>query len=79
MKLLAEMPKIAKCLKCLKPFGQEALDRLRYSVNFNKLKRKVGYYFPDFWFRIRQASIVHNKDGAQRLHNFRHFSPPPAD
>ncbi len=27
MKLLAEMPKIAKCLKCLK---------LRYSVDFNK-------------------------------------------
>ncbi len=26
------MPKIAKCLKCLKPFGQEALDRLRYSA-----------------------------------------------
>ena len=36
MKLLAEMPKIAKCLKCLK---------LRYSVDFNKYKCKVGYYF----------------------------------
>jgi hypothetical protein len=33
-KLPKEMPKIAKCLKCLK---------LRYSVDFNKLKREVGY------------------------------------
>ncbi len=32
MKLLVEMPKIAKCLKCLK---------LRYAVDFNKTKCKA--------------------------------------
>jgi hypothetical protein len=66
MKLLEEMPKIAKCLKCLK---------LRYSVDF-KLETQglVLFNFPDFWFPLRQASIVHKKVGAQRHHNFRHFS-----
>ncbi len=66
MKLLIEMPKIAKCLKCLK---------LRYSVDFNKkTQSRVLFYFPYFLISIRQASIVHNKDGAKRHHNFRHFS-----
>ncbi len=31
-----------KCLKCLKPFGQEALDRLRYSIDFINRKKGLG-------------------------------------
>jgi hypothetical protein len=56
IKLPKEMPKVAKCLKCLK---------LRYSVDFNKkTKGRVLFYFPDFWIPIRPESIIHNKDGA---------------
>jgi hypothetical protein len=81
MKLLAEMPKIAKCLKCLKPFGQEALDRLRYSVNFNKLKRKVGYYFPGFSYAKHQSFIIKTERSDSTilgiLAHFRHFPVYP--
>jgi hypothetical protein len=49
MKLLEEMPKITKCLKCLKPFGQEALDRLRYSVDFKlETQDRQLFNFHDF-------------------------------
>jgi hypothetical protein len=54
MNLLKEMPKITKCLKCLK---------LRYSVDFIKLETQgmLLYYFSNFRFCIRQTSTVHNQ------------------
>ncbi len=50
IKLPKEMPKIAKCLKCLK---------LRYSIDFIKRKKQgmLLYSFTDFWFSIRQISV----------------------
>jgi hypothetical protein len=42
MKLLEEMPKITKCLKCLK---------LRYSVDFKlETQDRQLFNFYDFWF-----------------------------
>ncbi len=55
MKLLEEVPKITKCLKCLK---------LRYSVDFKlEIQDWELFNFPDFWFPYL-ASIVYKKDGA---------------
>ncbi len=51
------MPKITKCLKCLK---------LRYSVYFIKLERKNRLYYSEVCFSIHQTSTVHKKDGAPR-------------
>jgi hypothetical protein len=66
IKLPKEMPKIAKCLKCLK---------LMYSIDFIK-KNKQGMYLKplaDFLFLLLIISGVYNKDGAKRHRNFRHF------
>ncbi len=60
------MPKIAKCLKCLK---------LMYSIDFSKKKQGMRWYsFADFMFFILKIPGVYNKDGAKRRYNFRHFS-----
>jgi hypothetical protein len=66
IKFPKEMPKIAKCLKCLK---------LRYSIDFIKRKKQGMrlYSFTDFWFFMLKIPGVYNKDGATRRHNFRHF------
>ena len=62
-----EMPKIAKCLKCLK---------LRYSIDFIRRKKQGRKLYPlaDFLFFMLKRSDVYNKDGAKRPPNFRHFS-----
>jgi hypothetical protein len=66
IKFPKEMPKIAKCLKCLK---------LRYSIDLIKRKKQGMrlYSFTDFWFFMLKIPGVYNKDGAKRRHNFRHF------
>ncbi len=53
------MPKIVKCLKCLK---------LRYSIDFIKRKKQGMrlYSFADFWFFMLKIPGVYNKDGATR-------------
>ena len=73
MKLLAEMPKITKCLKCLKLRSALGGSILNWEL-------KIGNYsiFMIFGFHT-PASLVDKKDGAQRHNHFRHFSPPPAD
>jgi hypothetical protein len=48
--------------------------RTRFSVLNKKKQGQVLIYFPDFWSPIRPESIVHNKDGAKRHHNFSHFN-----
>jgi hypothetical protein len=75
IKLPKVMPKMAKCLKCLKPFGQEALDRLRYSIDFIKRKKQSMQLLPlvDFLFSMLKISDLYNKDGAKRHHNFSAF------
>ena len=70
MKLLAEMPKIAKCLK------------LRYSADFNKYKRSVGYYIifliSGFPYAKRRSFIIKTERSDTIilgiLAHFRHFS-----
>jgi len=61
------MTKIANCLKCLK---------LRYSIDLIRLGSHEMLIdgASDFGFPISESSPVHKKDGAQRHHNFRHFS-----
>jgi hypothetical protein len=55
IKLPQEMPKIAKCLKCLK---------LRYSIYFIKGKKQGMKLYPlaDFLFFMQEISAVYNKD-----------------
>jgi hypothetical protein len=62
-----EMPKIAKCLKCL--------IRRRRTIDIIKRKMKVMCLLPftDFLFFMLKVSDFYNNDGAKRHHNFRHF------
>jgi hypothetical protein len=64
--LLKEMPKVTKCLKCLK---------LRYPIGFIKRKKKsvLLYSLADFWFFMLKVPGDIKKDGAKRHHNFSHF------
>jgi hypothetical protein len=59
IKFAKEMPKIAKCLKCLK---------LRYAIYFIERKKQGMrlYSFTDFWFFRLKIAGVYNKDGATR-------------
>jgi hypothetical protein len=47
-----------------------------YSIDFMKFEThgKLSFHCSDFWPPIRPASTTYKKDGAQRHHNFRHFS-----
>jgi hypothetical protein len=84
MKLLEEMPKITKCLK---PFGQEALDRLRYSVDFKlETQDRQLFNFHDFWFPYAQhRSLIKKTERSDttilgilvRLRRIRHFPVYP--
>jgi len=72
MKLLAEMPKIATCLKCLK---------LRYacgeSILIKKTQAVLLYSLTDVWFLMHKIPGIYIRDGANPAgagHNFRHFS-----
>ncbi len=71
MKLLEEMPKITKCLKCLK---------LRYSVDFKlEIQDWELFNFPDFWFPYAQhRSFIKKTERSDTtilgiLAHFRHF------
>jgi hypothetical protein len=59
IKFPKEMPKIAKCLNCLK---------LRYSIDFIKRKKQGMrlYSFADCLFFMLKIPGVYNKDGATR-------------
>ena len=71
MKLLAEMPKIATCLKCLK---------LRYacgeSILIKKTQAVLLYSLTDVRFLMHKIPGIYIRDGANPAeagHNFRHF------
>jgi hypothetical protein len=79
IKFPKEMPKVAKCLKCLK---------LRYSIDFIKRKKQGMrlYSFADFWFFMLKIPGIYNKDGRSDatilgilgiLAHFRHFPVYP--
>jgi hypothetical protein len=64
--MFIEMPKLAKCLKCLK---------LMYSIDLIRLGTHEMLIdgVSDYGFSLSQSLPIHKKDGAQRHHNFRHF------
>ncbi len=67
MKLLEEMPKITKCLKCLK---------LRYSVDFKlEIQDWELFNFPDFCFPYAQHRSFIKKTGRSDTTN-RQYSIP---
>jgi hypothetical protein len=68
IKFPKEMPKIAKCLKCLKLRYSTRREPLGRTIDFIKRKKQGMrlYSFADFWFFMLKIPGVYNKDGATR-------------